>query len=353
MKSCLKSNFARLSFLCLAGVLAQAAEPTAVTHYFDEVGQRYLTLNTSGSRVEVSVRMAADPGSTGRWSGQGTRKENQIVFAALVDEGQDRGSYFIAKGGESKMEISFKPEQKMPQDPGILGIYRRVSDEKLVQLARKEFQAAEDRLAAALKNASRTWTAVDKPLASDWKSRWAVLRERWMKIAYQAPAPAQSKPAQPFASGKEQPLQEKDANYWLKLAESTALGYYFLQQPPDPKSAGAWDGEYDDGFGGHVSIRRAKDGKLRVNLSCTRVNENQGSDIAGQIPAEVVKSKNGENTAETVFVEPDVPDVSKDISFSFKRKGSFLWVDTKRKVIPPGSLSWFDGIYRWSPPPVE
>ena len=353
MKSCLKSNFARLSFLCLAGVLAQAAEPTALTHYFDEVGQRYLTLNTSGSRVEVSVRMAADPGSTGRWSGQGTRKENQIVFAAIVDEGQDRGSYFIAKGGESKMEISFKPEQKMPQDPGILGIYRRVNDEKLVQLARKEFQAAEDRLAAALKNASRTWTAVDKPLASDWKSRWAVMRERWMKIAYQAPAPAQSKPAQPFAAGKEQPLQEKDANYWLKLAESTALGYYFMQQPPDPKSAGAWDGEYDDGFGGHVSIRRAKDGKLRVNLSCTRVNENQGSDIAGQIPAEAVKSKNGEGAAETVFVEPEVPDVSKDISFTFKRKGGFLWVDTKRKVIPPGSLSWFDGIYRWSPPPVE
>ena len=215
MNACLNSIFARLLILCLAGELTQAAEQAAVTHYYDEVGQRYLTLNTSGSRVDVSVRMAADPGSTGRWSGQGTRKDNQIVFAAVVDEGQDRGSYFIAKGGESKMEISFKPEQKMPQDPGILGIYRRVSDEKLVQLARKEFQAAEDRLAAALKNASRTWTAVDKPLASDWKTRWAVMRERWMKIAYQAPAPAQSKPAQPFAAGTEQPLQEKDANYWL------------------------------------------------------------------------------------------------------------------------------------------
>ncbi len=353
MNACLNSNFVPLLVLCLAGAIAQAAEPSGVTHFFDEVGQRYLTLSTSGSRVEVSVRMAADPGSTGRWSGQGTRKDNQIVFAAVVDEGQDRGSYFIAKGGESKMEISFKPEQKMPQDPGILGIYRRVSDEKRVQLARKEFQAAEDRLAAALKNASRTWTTVDKPLDSDWKARWAVLREHWMKIAYQAPALVPPKPAQPLAAGKEQPLQEKDANYWLKLAEATALAYSFMQQPPDLKSAGAWDGEYDDGFGGHVSIRRAKDGKLRVNLSCTRVNENQGSDLAGQIPAEAVKSKNGENTAEAVFVEAEVPEAAKEVRISLRRKGGFLWVETQRKQAPPGNFAWFDGVYRWMPLPVE
>jgi hypothetical protein len=36
-----------------------------------------------------------------------------------------------------------------------------------------------------------------------------------------------------------------------------------------------------------------------------------------------------------------------------KRKGGFLWVETKRKATPPGSLSWFDGIYRWSPVPKE
>ena len=144
------------SGLFLAG--SCMAEPAPVSHFYDEAGQRYLTLrSTSTSGVEVGIRWAADPGSTAAWMGQGTRKDNQVVFAALVDEGQDRGSYFIAKGGESKMEISFRPGQKMPQDPGILGIYRRVSDEKRLQLARKEFQAADDRLNAALKTASRMW----------------------------------------------------------------------------------------------------------------------------------------------------------------------------------------------------
>ncbi len=93
---------------------------------------------------------------------------------------------------------------------------------------------------------------------------------------------------------------------------------------------------------------------MRVNLTCTRVNENQGSDLAGQIPAEAVKSnKDGESTAEAVFVETDVPEAAKDVSVSLKRKGGFLWVEIKRKASPPGSMSWFDGIYRWSPMPVE
>lgn len=330
------------------------AELPPVLHFYDEVGQRCLTLrSTSTNGVEVGIRWAADPGSTGAWAGQGTRKDNQIIFAASVDEGQDRGSYFIAKGGESKMEVSFRPGQKMPQDPGILGIYRRVSDEKRLQLARKEFQAADDRLNAALKTASRTWPSADRSVAADWKTRWPALLNRWMKISYQPPESAKVKPARPFASDKDSLLPEKDVQYWLKLAQTTALAYSFAQQIPDPKSAGAWDGEYDDGFGGHVSIRRAKDGKLRVNLSCTRVNENQGSDLAGQIPADAVKSKNGESTAEAVFVEAEVPEDAKDISVSLKRVGGFLWVETKRKITPQGSLSWLDGIYRWSPVPAE
>ncbi|MDB6003230.1 MAG: hypothetical protein JWR15_217, partial [Prosthecobacter sp.] len=183
---------------------------------------------------------------------------------------------------------------------------------------------------------------------------WPGLLSRWMKIAYQPPEPATVKPAQPFPSAKDAFTPEKDAAYWLKLAQATALAYGFAQQMPDPKNGGAWDGEYDDGFGGHVSIRLAKDGKMRVNLTCTRVNENQGSDLAGQIPAEAVKSKkDGESTAEAVFVETEVPEAAKDVSISLKRKGGFLWVETKRKASPPGSLVWFDGIYRWSPVPAE
>ena len=128
-------------FFCAACV--GGAEPPKLAHYFDEESMRYLTLRqTSATGVEVVMRWASEPGSTGMWTGQGTRKDNVTTFAAVVEEGQDRGAYFIAKGGESKMEILFKPGQKMPQDPGILGIYRRVSDEKRLHLARKEAHAA-------------------------------------------------------------------------------------------------------------------------------------------------------------------------------------------------------------------
>ena len=339
--------------LFLFAACVNAAEPPKLAHFYDEEGMRYLTLRqTSATSVEVIMRWASEPGSTGMWTGQGTRKDNLITFAALVDEGQDRGSYFIAKGGESKMEILFKPGQKMPQDPGILGLYRRVSDEKRLQLARKETHAAEERLNTVLKEAAHDWSGADKAVPADWKARWPVLLGRWMKISYQPPEPAQVKPAQPVAAGKDAFSPEKDVQYWLKYAQATAAAYGFMQQPPVLKSS-SWDGEYDDGFGGHVSIRRAKDGKLRVNLNCTRVNENQGSDLAGQIPAEAVKLKNDEETATAVFNEADVPEDAKEISITLKRKGGFLWVETKRKASPPGSLSWFDGIYRWSPVPKE
>lgn len=339
-------------FFCMAWV--RGAEPPPLAHFYDEEGMRYLTLRqTFSSGVEVVVRWAAEPGSAGTWTGQGMRKDSGVLFAAVVEEGQDRGTYFIAKGGESKMEILFKPGQKMPQDPGILGIYRRVSDDKRLQLARKEFQAADERLSVALKEASHAWPGANKPVPADWKARWPALLGRWMKIAYQPSEPAKPvKPAPPFSTGKDTASPEKDVQYWLKLAQATATAYGFIQQAPDLKTS-SWDGEYDDGFGGHVSIRLAKDGRLRVNLSCTRVNENQGSDLAGQIPAEAVKSKNDESTAEAVFIEADVPDAAKEISITLKRKGGFLWLETRRKASPPGSLSWFDGIYRWSPVPAE
>lgn len=354
MNSCLRAfQISVLAFLFF-GERGGHAAPLPVAHYYDEESMRYLTLrNTSATGVEVVLRWATDPGSTATWTGQGNRKDNMVVFAAVVEEGQDRGTYFIAKGGESKMEILFKPGQKMPQDAGILGIYRHVSDEKRLQLARKESQAADERLSAALKEASHTWVGVDKTVPADWKARWPGLLTRWMRIAYQPPEPAAKvKPAQPVPNGKEAFAPEKDVAYWLKLAQATALAYGFIQQPPVLKTS-SWDGEYDDGFGGHVSLRRAKDGKLRVSLSCTRGNENQGSDLAGQISAEAVKTKDGESTADAVFVETEVPEAAKDVSVSLRRKGGYLWVETKRKAAPPGSLSWFDGIYRWSPVPME
>ena len=355
MKSCLQPLRTSVLAFFLLAACGRAAEPLTTTYFYDEESMRYLTLRqTSATSVEVIMRWASEPGSTGMWTGQGNRKDNLLTFAALVDEGQDRGSYFIAKGGESKMEILFKPGQKMPQDPGILGIYRRVSDEKRLQLARKESQAADERLGVTLKEAAHSASGVDKTVPADWKARWPALLGRWMRIAYQPTEPVKAKPAPPSVAGagKDTPTPEKDVEYWLKRAQATAAAYGFMQQQTVLKSS-SWDGEYDDGFGGHVSIRRAKDGKLRVNLNCTRVNENQGSDLAGQIPPDSVNSKNDETTAAAVFIETDVPEAAKEVSITLKRKGSFLWVETKRKATPPGSLSWFDGIYRWSEVPKE
>lgn len=325
-----------------------------VAHYFDEAGRRYLSIETqTGNGVALTVRWAGDPGSASLWAGSGTRKENLTVFAAVVAEDQDRGAFFIAKGGESKLEVSFRPGQKMPQDPGVLGVYRHISQEKLTQLMKKEFQAAEDRLADTLKNASRKWSGADKAVAGDWKARWPALRERWMKIAYLPPSTAATPKSAAIlptsAQGKEAAGPEKDSNYWLKLAQATALGYYFMQQTPELRSAGAWDGEYDDGFGGHVSIRRSKDGKLRVTLSCTRGGELQGTDLSGSIPAEAVHEKDGESTAESVFIEGED---QRQTQVRLRRKGGFLWVEATAKQAA-NSAAWLDGVYRWSPVPQE
>lgn len=351
--------FALALGLGLPATRLPAAEGVPTQHYYDEVGFRHLTLQplNGGSQMEVRVRWASDPGGSGVWLGQGTRREGQLVFAAVVEEGQDRGTYFVAKG-EGKLEIEYKPGQKMPQDPGILGAYRRVSDEKRLQLTRKEFQAAEDRLAATLKTARTTWPSEDKGMPADWKARWPALRERWMKIAYQPPAPPATPGARPppMPSGtREKPAAEADVDYWLKLAQATAMGYYFMQQMPDGKSQEAWPGDYNDGFGGGVSIRKAQDGKLRVSLTCSRVGELQGADLQGTMPPEAVRAKKGGEpaTAEAVFTEPNVVEAAKDVRVILKRKGAFLWVETQRKQQPPGRLAWFDGIYLWAPVPAE
>ncbi|MFO1482586.1 MAG: hypothetical protein U1F71_04395 [Verrucomicrobiaceae bacterium] len=346
----LPSSMRALLLVSLAGGVL-AATPVTITHYFDETSQRHLTVqNVTATKVIVSLRWAADPGAAGMWTGNGERRDNQLVFAATVDEGQDRGAFFVAKG-EGKLEVAFRPNQKMPQDPGILGTYKHVSDEKYAQLMKKEFQAAEDRLAGTWKNASRTWPVEDKAMVTDWKSRWLGLRDRWMALAYQPPGPPKLAPGvlMPLPS-KDATTKEKDASYWLKLAQATAMGYSFMQQPPDMKSKGEWNGEFDDGFGGHVSLRLAKDGKLRVSLSCTRYGELQGMDVSGAIPAEVLKTKGDESTAESVFKEEDP---ARETHVTLRRKGGFLWLETKISPPLPAKSAWFDGIYRWSPVPTE
>ncbi|MFO1441312.1 MAG: hypothetical protein U1F81_23535 [Verrucomicrobiaceae bacterium] len=344
--------------LCFALPLAAA---TKVTHYHDEAGGRHLTLTELDSkRVEVLVRWNFDPGSTTMWAGHGEKRESGLLFAATVaDETQDRGPFFTAKVSDTKILVAFRTEKPDQPDPGIRGEFRRISEEKWLQLSKKEFQAAEARLEAAWKNAMRDGRTDDKALVPDWKLRWPKLRELWMKNAYTPPSPppAKAKPG-PLAKPAIATPPDKDGNYWLKLAQATMLAYAFNEQRVDVKNDGAWDGEYDDGFGGHVSIRTAKDGRLRVNLTCTRGTEAQGSDLNVEIPAAALKQKNGTRTAEGTTRPPEAesPEAPKSIRVMLRREGGGLWVDVSRPVTASTQAAWLDGIYRWSPvpaPPVE
>ena len=320
----------RLLFsLLLTALSLHAAE---VTHYHDEVGRRFLMLTTNGKRVELRVRLAYDPGSMGVWDGNGEKRDGGLVFAATVpEEGMDRGPFFTAKLSDTKVLIDFRTEKPDQPDPGIRGEFRKISEEKRLQLAKKEFKAAEDRLDLAWKNASREGSPADKAIVSDWKSWWPKLRESWLKVAAQ-------------------PTDDKTADHWLKKSQATMLAYAFNEQRVDPKHSGGWDGEYDDGFGGHVSLRMAKDGRLRVTMNCTRGSEAQGTDLSLDIPADALKQDGSERTA-SGFTRPpamETPDAPKSLRVMLRRKGGGLWVEVIRQ---PNASAWLDGIYRWYPVP--
>ncbi|MFM2169582.1 MAG: hypothetical protein RIS79_3953 [Verrucomicrobiota bacterium] len=317
--------------LLLTALSLHAAE---VTHYYDEPGRRFLMLTTNGNRVELRVRFAYDPGSMGVWDGNGEKRDGGMVFAATVpEEGMDRGPFFTGKLNDTKVVIDFRTEKPDQPDPGIRGEFRKISEEKRLQLAKKEFKAAEDRLDLAWKNASRDGNSADKAIVPEWKVWWPKLREMWLKVAAQ-------------------PSDEKNTDHWQKAAQVTMLAYSFNEQRVDPKHSGGWEGEYDDGFGGHVSIRMVKDGKLRVTMTCTRGNEAQGTDLSFDVPAEAQKEKGGERTA-TAFARPamaETPEAPKSHRLMLRRKGGGLCVAVIRQGNATSS-AWLDGIYRWYPVP--
>jgi len=310
---------------------------------------RHLLLRTqSFGKVQIIVRFASDPGSAARWIGDGQRNGKLVTFAQTVGEDQERGTFFIAEAGESKVEISYKPKQPNSQDAGILGLYRRASEGKLLQLAKQEFKAADDRLDAALKNATKTWQAQDKPALSEWKSQWPAIRQRWLDAARPAPS------ASPATAGATPPVSaEKDAAHWLALAQPTARGYYFIEGGLDPKASTVWNGEYDDFGGGHASLRLAKNGKLSVSLTFSRLEDTLASDITTTVPPErLTTAKNGDLRADFTFADPEQPDAAKHPIVSLHRTGHYLIVKVEN-ADSYAKRGWFDGVYRAGPVPVE
>jgi hypothetical protein len=340
----------RTLLLCLTSlILCSAISAQESVHYFDEATMRYVTLKKAEfGNTEITVRFAADPGSAGTWVGNGLRKDKVLQFSRIVGEGEDRGTFFIAEISESKVKIAYKPGQREPMDAGINGEYRHASDTKYLQLAKKEFQAANDRLILSLKSATKSWQAGDRPALSLWKEQWPTLRQRWMDAALGKVSTT------PESKGKTAPdTAEKPAEYWLYLAQATTQGYYFINTLPDPKTGLDWDGEYDDLGGGHASLRLSKDGKLRLSLSSQRINEPEAGTLdATAQPDKIVTAKNGDLSAEFTVTDAEATDPTKQVHIRLKKMGRYLHVTTEQAQ-RPASKGWFDGIYRGAPVPAE
>lgn len=344
----------RARFLCLATVLVSfsswAADAFEGGHYFDEVGMRHLMLDKAGfGSTRVTMRSAAAPGSSGLWTGIGQRKDKQLTFAQEVEEGGDRGTFYIANVSESKVDVTIKPGQQKAQDAGLVGSYHRVSDTKLLSLAKKESQAATARLVASLQAASKSWKAKDHSALAIWKEQWPMMRQRWLDMSA---APKVAKGAPP-SKAPVAPPSDKTPEYWFKLAEATALGYGFVETLPDPKVGTEWKGEYDDFAGGHVSISPMRDGGLHVTLSFSRAGDAQTGTMDGTAkPEQVKEGKNGELTADLSYSDPEVKDGSPPATIHLIRSGRYLQVETKQAQ-RYAARGWFDGVYRGAPPAVE
>jgi hypothetical protein len=340
--------FALSAVFCLS-LMLRGAEPSAsgTLHFYDEETMRHLTLEKGEfGNTTVTMRPASEPGNMGTWTGFGTRRDKELLFARTVNEGEERGTFFIAEISDSKVEIDYKPGQKEPMDAGINGQYRRASDTKYLQLMKKEFQAANERLLASLKAATKTWQASDRPALALWREQWPALRQRWMDAALGKPAAVTDAKAKPSAD-----TEEKPAQHWLYLAQATAQGYYFVSAMPDPKTGMDWDGEYDDLGGGHVSLRLSKDGKLRLTMSSQRIGEPEAATLdATAAPEKIIKAKNGDLMAEFVVTDGEVTDASKQVRVRLTKIGRYLHVTTEQAQRYAGK-GWFDGIYRGAPVP--
>jgi hypothetical protein len=351
-----------LSLLWIATV-GQAAAPV-VTHYLDEATNRQAIV-TDGDfgKVTIVFRFVGGPGSFGRWYGDGNRKDSEITFSQTVGEDQERGTVFVAKATETKLEVAFKPKQRMPVDAGINGTYRHISEEKRMSLAKKESGSSDDALALSLRNAPKAWPGEDRSVAAEWKSRWPDLRKRWMSLVFKPAAPATPATAPggkpPLGTGSSFGSKSGDtatpapsADYWTTLSETTGMGIAFINQPLDKNVPDA-DGDYDDGFGGHVMLRTGSDGALRFTLSCVRGLDGQTGDLIGKIlPAQIIKEKNGAFTATYTHNDSSLKPEEKQATVKLHKAGHFLTVETQNADRYHGR-AWFDGIYRWMPVPKE
>jgi hypothetical protein len=277
------------------GESAPAAESDeAIHHYHDEESGRIVRLDeTDPAKVQVQVRFPGDPGFFSLWQGEGAKEGNEVIFSRIIGEDEAPGARYFAKGG-GRLEIGFAPDQTEPADEGFIGEYRRLSEDKRLSLAQKELKIAEN----ALSKAQRAWGTSQDPNVKEWNLRWPVLRDRWIHRG-QIPTEAAPPPTAPTADEV------------FALIETTGQAIAFFQQPP-PEGVMPIDGSgnYDDGFGGGVTLRARDDGSYRIGFGWQRGDlEAMGSDFSLDLPAAEIKRVRGSDdwTVDYLHPDPEVP----------------------------------------------
>lgn len=332
-----------LAILSTLTTLTSGQTSSEAQMYYDEEYKRYAIVSGGDlGSSRITIRLAGDPGSLNEWRGQGQRQGKEMSFARIVGEGESQGTFFIAKITDTRLEIDYKPQQKAPQDAGINGSYRRVNESKLLQLAKKEFQAADDRLQDSLKNATKTWDRRDRPALDVWKEQWPSLRQRWIALS----------PSNLGAMKAAGSASEKNSADWVWAAQATARGYYFVESLPDEKTGLGWDGEYDDLGGGHASLRLGTDGKLRLSLASYRIEGEEAITLEATASAEdLTEEKNGPLTAKLLLPATESGTSDQRPQITLTKWGRYLQIET-RHAEKLALRGWFDGIYRGSPVPA-
>jgi len=331
--------------VALAAVAEAEVESPKTVHYYDEASFRHVMV-TEGEKGAVSfVVRWSNPDYFTQWIGDGIRKEDELIVSQITGEDTPRGTHFVGKIRESKLEIAYVPGELEPQDAGINGNYSRISADKVLSLAKKEYKAADDHLDEILKTAPKTWPGADRRVLGPWKDRWPGLRENWVKLVFEPAAlPASDRKA-----------LEGKTEYWIALMEATGLAQGFIAGTMFEKAAEpGWDGEYDDGFGGHVSLRRGADRSLILSMSYYRGSgmEPETSELTGRIPAASQAQEGDVFTANYTHTPPELPTGTVPAKIKLRKAGHFLTVETQDagRYVKRG---WFDGVYRWGPVPVE
>lgn len=335
---------------------APGAAPAPVLHFYDEVRFRHLALTQEEfGRFHVDIRFVGGPGECSKWEGRGKRQEKDFVFSRVVGEEENHGTMYLGSGGESRFTVKVKPKQeKTLLDEGIAGEYRHITEEKRFQLAKKEYEAAEKRLAEIFKGLGKSLKGEDKPIAAELKSRWPALRERLMGLAYKAPsAPtAPTKPA--LGSGKPDDAADKNPDRLWAQVEVTSGEIGFVSAALDPKVKDGWEGDYNDGRGGSLTVYiSASSGDLRFTLNCSRGGDAQTGELGGVIPGALAKKTGAtDGWVEYTHKDPAVTDATKQARIRLRRVGHYVIVEATQAERYT-SRAWFDGVYRKQPPAVE